>query len=341
MNTHYDRQYIADQFLKLKSITKVAAQEKMAFKTVKKILLEEGIPIKPWKATFNKKYFEKIDSHEKAYFLGLIFADGCIYKSKSNVENVFKLKLAEKDSYLIEGLSEAINFSKDLYTTILHGNCQNQKTLRLTNCEFVKYLIDVGLKGNKTYEGGLPLIDEEFESSFILGYFDGDGSFTAEENETDTVRKVAFSFCSCREHLTYIYNILNKNKISSHLYKDKRTEACSLVIGGSTHAVKFFRFIYQKKKEIRVFLKRKYFKSLYFLLKFGFYTKDKYNIPKLIRRRNLARWGAENLNNIQAKELEKECLVIKQLTLKPSKETSKMFESEIEEKYFTELGVIL
>jgi hypothetical protein len=33
---------------------------------------------------YNHYYFENIDTEDKAYFLGFIYADGCIVKNKRN-----------------------------------------------------------------------------------------------------------------------------------------------------------------------------------------------------------------------------------------------------------------
>lgn len=38
------------------------------------------------KKVYNENYFEKIDSEDKAYFLGLIAADGCIINNEKNAD---------------------------------------------------------------------------------------------------------------------------------------------------------------------------------------------------------------------------------------------------------------
>lgn len=47
------------------------------------------------KFNFNQNYFNKIDSPEKAYMLGLIYSDGCIYPDKNS-----------SSKYIIFGQSE-------------------------------------------------------------------------------------------------------------------------------------------------------------------------------------------------------------------------------------------
>ena len=52
---------------------------------------------------FNHNYFEKIDSPDKAYFLGLLAADGCVYRRKngSKSQAMIKLTLQEKDKDIL------------------------------------------------------------------------------------------------------------------------------------------------------------------------------------------------------------------------------------------------
>ena len=49
-----------------------------------------------FKYSFNENYFEKIDSFDKAYWLGFIAADGYITKS-TNGQNVLGINLGEKE----------------------------------------------------------------------------------------------------------------------------------------------------------------------------------------------------------------------------------------------------
>lgn len=54
------------------------------------------------KYSLNESYFEKIDSEEKAYFLGFLFSDGSVSKYSLN------LSLAEVDKEILEKKSRKI-----------------------------------------------------------------------------------------------------------------------------------------------------------------------------------------------------------------------------------------
>ena len=73
-----------------------------------RILKENNIHIRDLREShalyYDKDYFEVINTPEKAYWLGFIYADGCITK-----RNVFSIKLSIKDIELLEELKKDLN----------------------------------------------------------------------------------------------------------------------------------------------------------------------------------------------------------------------------------------
>ena len=53
------------------------------------------------KLKFNENYFEKIDSEQKAYFLGLFYADSCVH-AKCNSTSI---SLQKKDINILKSLT--------------------------------------------------------------------------------------------------------------------------------------------------------------------------------------------------------------------------------------------
>ena len=66
------------------------------------------------KYTFNKDYFERIDSKDKAYFLGLLYADGCNSISATKQHHTIVLNLQEKDKDILDIFNKYINSNKPL-----------------------------------------------------------------------------------------------------------------------------------------------------------------------------------------------------------------------------------
>lgn len=76
----------------------------------------------------NPNYFSKIDTPQKAYFLGLLFADGCIVEKKTNHCKTLRIGLKVEDGYIIEEFAKAIGSTKgvkfyknDNRTTTVNG----------------------------------------------------------------------------------------------------------------------------------------------------------------------------------------------------------------------------
>jgi len=51
---------------------------------------------------FNEDYFEIIDTAEKAYFLGFIFADGCLIDNPKEYRYKLNIKINNKDEKILE-----------------------------------------------------------------------------------------------------------------------------------------------------------------------------------------------------------------------------------------------
>ena len=86
--------------------------------TIHQILIKNNIKMRRTgsrSAITNHAYFSKIDTEWKAYFLGLLMADGCISKTKTEAYTTVQLGLKLEDKYLIDNFAVEIGFSKQLY----------------------------------------------------------------------------------------------------------------------------------------------------------------------------------------------------------------------------------
>lgn len=167
------------------------------------------------KYSVNECYFSKIDTEDKAYWLGFLYADGYIL---------------EKGKALITGLTlkdlEHIEkFKCDINSThlIKEAKTTNNYQLNIYNTKFSKYLVDKGCVPRKTYLIEFPIIESDLINHFIRGYFDGDGSISA----TDKTLQITIC-CASKTFLEKLIKFLSdetgvKNKIYTrkdglHLY---------------------------------------------------------------------------------------------------------------------------
>lgn len=122
----------------------------------------------------DQNYFENIDTPDKAYFLGLLYADGYITGNK------VKIKL--KDKEILESFKSKIKSDHKLRTSFSVDKRTKKTyishTLEITNPIFCAHFKKFNLTNsiNKNYE--FPKIKEEFYPHFIRGLFDGDGGIS-------------------------------------------------------------------------------------------------------------------------------------------------------------------
>lgn len=122
---------------------------------------------------FNESFFSSLDSQASAYFLGLLFADGCVAKRANTVE----ITLAEPDDHVL----------RDFVHSIEGHGCQIRprrrddrvKTFhRLTLCSktMADSLIAWGMgPGSKSAMQLNRPIPVELVGHFVRGFWDGDG----------------------------------------------------------------------------------------------------------------------------------------------------------------------
>ncbi len=120
-------------------------------------------------------YFNKIDCERKAYFLGLLYADGCNTKKHSVI-----LGLCEPDQYLLDELKADLNFGGPIH--VKKFNEINRKTayrLELCNKTISEDLTRLGCVPRKSLILKFPTeeqVPKDLLPHFIRGFFDGDGS---------------------------------------------------------------------------------------------------------------------------------------------------------------------
>ena len=127
----------------------------------------------------NHNFFNKIDTEEKAYILGFLYADGYV----STKRNLIGLTLQESDIEIITKINKIIHKDKPLVfinTKKYHPgkNWQNSLRMEIASKQMTNDLVRLGCIPNKTYFLKFPayeIIPEFLFHHFIRGFFDGDG----------------------------------------------------------------------------------------------------------------------------------------------------------------------
>lgn len=145
------------------------------YKTKSQSELQRKYPI-------DETFFDKIDTEKKAYFLGLLYADGYNNTDRNSVN----LSLKEDDKDILIKLNNLIQPTKPLQfvdnsnikKTKGFENSQNQYRLVIANKHISQRLVDLGCYKAKTYTLEFPKeeqVPKNLIRHFIRGYFDGDG----------------------------------------------------------------------------------------------------------------------------------------------------------------------
>ena len=116
------------------------------------------------KYNYNKDYFESINSSEKAYWLGFLYADGCItrfYKNEKLKSMSLELTLCKEDKEHLIKFNNALSSNVPIRKKLVKTNTKIYEEYRLViNCTKMCYdLINLKCTPNKTFSIVIPRLD--------------------------------------------------------------------------------------------------------------------------------------------------------------------------------------
>lgn len=122
--------------------------------------------------SLNEHYFNEIHDNDKAYLLGFIAADGCIYENRLIIA-----QSGNDGRILLEWFKNKLNSTHILYIRYAKKPThKNSHILTITSPQIVEDLNKHGIIRNKKYKLCFPkTLNLEFLKPYIRGYFDGDG----------------------------------------------------------------------------------------------------------------------------------------------------------------------
>ena len=126
--------------------------------------------------------FDEIDSEEKAYYFGLLCADGWI--SKLETSPCVGLYLKAEDRNIVEGFMKMF-CDKEIRAVKRNGVVAGYQA-DINSKRLVEKLIEYGIDNDKSHTLRFPTcVPDEYLCDFVRGYFDGDGSISG--NQTSFV----------------------------------------------------------------------------------------------------------------------------------------------------------
>ncbi|MCK5019334.1 MAG: hypothetical protein KAS32_19900 [Candidatus Peribacteraceae bacterium] len=196
----------------------------------------------------NHDYFNEMDTKEKAYFLGLLIADGNVAKGNNRIS----ISLLDEDRDVIEKFKEEIGSTNNLVT---HCNNKNPQTkLRFSSGPMRMALAKYGVVPRKSKITFFPKL-EKFNSHLVRGIFDGDGHYGSSRRWGPNRRIVGFT--GSEDLITQLRDFLAE-RIDTQLCKITNSKNCFRIQYTNKYSVlKFIDYIYQDI-EPGIFLERKY-----------------------------------------------------------------------------------
>lgn len=191
------------------------------------------------------RHFEKINTEEKAYWLGFLYADGSVNSKEDKIE----LGLAEKDLHHIEKFKAFLGINNKI--SYRESTKSYRMSFRSQSCK--QDLIDKGCIPKKSLVLQYPTEQQVpfyLMKHFIRGYFDGDGWFTNTPDcfQVGLIGTEAF----IKGFLDTVDNINKTNKI---FICHRENGIKRYVFGAYQDVLNFLNWIYQ---DATVYLDRKY-----------------------------------------------------------------------------------
>lgn len=198
----------------------------------------------------NENYFEVIDTEDKAYFLGFLYADG--YNNEKT--NSVSLRINIKDLAILETFKTYLKTDKKI------GNYPRNRAVDLTiSCfKLSKDLTTLGCVKAKTGKLKFPTEEQvptHLLNHFIRGLFDGDGCIYISPKISTNCR---FAIAGLRTFLfdvqTRLMENCSLNRIEISIKKENNLHG-SLAYCGRKQIRKIREFLY---KDATIYLQRKY-----------------------------------------------------------------------------------
>ena len=180
--------------------------------------LNLNLPNRHNELKFNNKVFDSIDTEEKAYWLGFLYADGSVSAKDNHVE----LSLKVDDRNHLEKFKSFLDSKNPV--RIGTAKCGNKIYSRCrftaTDLHFHNKLIELGCIPNKSLILKFPSRDiftnKDLIKHFIRGYVDGDGCLTYTRDG-----RLRVTIIGTKEFLKEIM-ALYPDIFTSTFHKDKR-----------------------------------------------------------------------------------------------------------------------
>lgn len=268
-------QNIINEYLNGESLTNLEKKYKCKRQNIAIVLLYNGYDVenRQNRTKFNETIFDNIDSEEKAYWLGFIFADGYISSSKYT----FELSLKGADKKHLDKFNDFMQHEDKNHVKLSNVKLNDKVFERcrwsVTNKHLWETLNNLGCTPKKSLTLQFPNLNifktKDLVLHFIRGYFDGDGCFSRTINAKTVSPNV-----SLLGTYDFLFKISNIIKLKGHFLHDQKHDQNTYSIYFSqSDTISFLNYIY---KNASIYLERKY--NLYLFFQNGRRSLEEFNV---------------------------------------------------------------
>lgn len=197
---------LVEEYKRGKSLSKIAKEFGVDRGTLSNNLKKDGIEVcnKQNRVRVKEDNFSVIDSEEKAYWLGFLYADGYVSLGK----NVIELSLQARDLEHIKKFHAFMESENSIYYNKSNNSYRSAFASEKTKNDLIKLgcFPQKSLKLSFPSEEQVPL---KFIKDFTRGYIDGDGSIGLKKNGV-----YRLSILGTREFLEVLVDKMDYRKLS-------------------------------------------------------------------------------------------------------------------------------
>lgn len=252
------------EFLEGKSLTKIAKEYSVDRGCLSNNLKSLGYTIKNTQnqPRMREDAFSKIDSEEGAYWLGFLYADGCVMD-----DNRIELSLQERD---YEHLVKFCSFIGMPTSAIKYRKSTKSYRVSFRNKKMKEDLISLGCIPRKTFVLTYPSeeqVPHSYTRDFCRGYIDGDGYIGTKKGVKGNIPRL--SILGTKPFLESLVSEMGFKKLSI-----RKKEGVFVVEWSAKYVEDYLKALYQDSP---IYLSRKYEVLVPFLLGTGGITSEEKN----------------------------------------------------------------
>ena len=245
------------------SLSKISKKLNIDRKALSKFFKKNGVETRKGfsyarKYNLNEHYFDKIDTEDKAYMLGFIYADGNNLFKKNRIS----IKLAQVDEEILHKFSMIMLGE----VNVRHTSNKNKdgilfeyRTLNMHSEHLSQHLATLGVVERKSYKLTFPeWLDKNLYKHFIRGLIDGDGWIYLPKPE-DKKNSPNVGLICTRKMNDFLKEFYEKElDIKSYLAKANKQDIdimCEIRVKNYRRCKFFLDWLY---KDATIYLERKY-----------------------------------------------------------------------------------